>query len=92
VLGTAPDGGWWALGVHTAECAQVLADVPMSRADTAARTRAALEGVGLRVLDLPELTDIDHFPDALAVAAHCPPTSRTARMVAVVATALGLAG
>jgi glycosyltransferase A (GT-A) superfamily protein (DUF2064 family) len=63
----------------------VLADVPMSRDDTAVRTRQALEAIGLLVLDLPELTDIDHFPDALAVAALCPPESRTARVVASVA-------
>ena len=91
VLGTAPDGGWWALGLHGAAAAEVLAHVPMSRADTGRLTRAALEDVGLRVLDLPPLTDIDHFPDALAVAADCPPGSRTHRVVASVATALGLA-
>jgi rSAM/selenodomain-associated transferase 1 len=90
VLGTAPDGGWWALGLHEAAAAAVLATVPMSRADTAARTRAALEGAGLTVLALPQLTDIDHFPDALAVADECPPHSRTSRVVASVATALGL--
>ncbi|MGY1753679.1 TIGR04282 family arsenosugar biosynthesis glycosyltransferase [Blastococcus sp. SYSU D01042] len=88
VLGTAPDGGWWALGVHRAGDAAVLADVPMSREDTAVRTREALEAVGLVVLDLPELTDIDHFPDALAVAAQCPPGGRTARVVGSVAAAV----
>jgi glycosyltransferase A (GT-A) superfamily protein (DUF2064 family) len=91
VLGTAPDGGWWALGLHRAAPAAVLATVPMSRTDTAVRTRAALEGAGLTVLDLPQLTDIDHFPDAMAVAAECAPHSRTSRVVASVATALGLA-
>jgi glycosyltransferase A (GT-A) superfamily protein (DUF2064 family) len=88
VLGTAPDGGWWALGVHTPAAAQVLVDVPMSTADTGRLTRAALEDAGLRVLDLPPLTDIDHFPDALAVAADCPPGSRTRRVVTAVAAAL----
>jgi uncharacterized protein len=91
VLGTAPDGGWWALGLHTAEPAAVLAEVPMSRADTAVRTRTALEATGLTVLELPELTDIDHFADALSVARACAPHSRTSRVVASVATALGLA-
>jgi uncharacterized protein len=91
VLGTAPDGGWWALGLHSAEPAAVLATVPMSRDDTAALTRAALEATGLTVLDLPELTDIDHFPDAMAVVAECRPSSRTSRVVATVAIALGLA-
>jgi uncharacterized protein len=91
VLGTAPDGGWWALGLHSAAPAAVLATVPMSRDDTAVLTRAALESAGLTVVDLPQLTDIDHFPDAMAVAAECPPSSRTSRVVASVATALGLA-
>jgi hypothetical protein len=75
--------------VHTAAAAQVLVDVPMSTADTGRLTRAALEDAGLRVLDLPPLTDIDHFPDALAVAADCPPGSRTRQVVAAVAAALG---
>jgi glycosyltransferase A (GT-A) superfamily protein (DUF2064 family) len=89
VLGAAPDGGWWALGLHTAAPAAVLASVPMSRADTGALTRRALEDAGLQVLDLPELTDIDHFPDALAVAARCEPGSRTRQVVAAVAAAIG---
>ena len=89
VLGTAPDGGWWALGLHRADGAAVLASVPMSREDTAVRTRAALEAIGLIVLDLPELTDIDHFPDAVAVAAQCAPSSRTARVVAATVADVG---
>lgn len=88
VLGVAPDGGWWALGVHSPAAAAVLPDVPMSREDTAVTTRAALERAGLRVLDLPVLTDVDHFPDALAVAALCGPGTRTRRVVAEVAAAL----
>jgi glycosyltransferase A (GT-A) superfamily protein (DUF2064 family) len=88
VLGTAPDGGWWALGVHDPAVAGVLPDVPMSREDTAELTRAALERAGVTVLDLPPLTDMDHFPDALAVAALCPPGSRTRRVVDGVAAGL----
>jgi glycosyltransferase A (GT-A) superfamily protein (DUF2064 family) len=60
----------------------------MSREDTALLTRAALEQAGLTVLDLPELTDIDHFPDAVSVAAECPPGSRTRRVVDDITTAL----
>ena len=81
VLGTAPDGGWWALGLHSALAALVLPRVQMSRDDTAVRTRAALEHAGLTVVDLPQLTDVDHFADALSVAAECPPDSRTRRAV-----------
>lgn len=87
-LGIAPDGGWWALGVHSPDASAVLPDVPMSREDTAVNTRAALEAAGLRVLDLPVLTDVDHFPDALAVAELCPEGSRMRRVVAEVAAAL----
>jgi glycosyltransferase A (GT-A) superfamily protein (DUF2064 family) len=88
VLGTAPDGGWWALGLHSPNAALVLADVPMSRDDTAVLTRKAIEQAGLTVLDLPQLTDIDHFPDAVSVAAQCPPDSRTRRVVDGIAAAL----
>ena len=88
VLGTAPDGGWWALGLHSPVAALVLPGVPMSRDDTAVLTRAALEQAGLTVLDLPQLTDVDHFPDALSVAAECPPDSRTRRVVDGIAAGL----
>jgi glycosyltransferase A (GT-A) superfamily protein (DUF2064 family) len=91
VLGTAPDGGWWALGLHSPAPAAVLATVPMSRTDTAEHTRTALERAGLTVLDLPRLTDIDHFPDAVDVARECGPRSRTRRVVADVSLALGTA-
>jgi glycosyltransferase A (GT-A) superfamily protein (DUF2064 family) len=87
-LGAAPDGGWWALGLHGPGPAAVLADVPMSRTDTAERTRSALEAVGLAVRDLPALPDIDHFPDAVAVAAGCPPASRTRQVVDEIARTL----
>ena len=88
VLGAAPDGGWWALGLHSSAAAGVLPAVPMSREDTADRTHEALSGAGLTVLDLPVLTDIDHFPDAVAVAALCPPGSRTRRVVDEIAAGL----
>ena len=92
VLGTAPDGGWWALGLHSAEPAAVLADVPMSRDDTAVpHTDRRWRVWGSPSSTCPPLVDIDHFADALDVAGACPPHSRTARTVASVATALGLA-
>jgi glycosyltransferase A (GT-A) superfamily protein (DUF2064 family) len=90
VLGGAPDGGWWALGLHSPTPARVLPAVPMSRDDTGDRTRQALTGAGLTVLDLPVLTDIDHFPDAVTVAAGCAPGSRTRRVVADVSAAVGI--
>ncbi|WP_448642701.1 TIGR04282 family arsenosugar biosynthesis glycosyltransferase [Geodermatophilus sp. URMC 63] len=88
VLGTTPDGGWWALGLHSACPAQVLPEVPMSGPDAAERARAALTDAGVTVLDLPELADVDRFPGALSVAEACGPGTRTARVVAEVAAVL----
>jgi uncharacterized protein len=87
-LGVATDGGWWALGLHSPDPAAVLVDVAMSRTDTGRCTRRALEAAGSRVLDLPVLADIDHFPDAVAVAAECGPRTCTRRVVEEIAAAL----
>ena len=72
VLGTAEDGGWWALGLRDPAHAALVADVPMSKPDTGELTRKALTGAGLRVADLPVLRDVDTWADARAVAALAP--------------------
>jgi uncharacterized protein len=82
VLGPATDGGWWGLGLHDARGAHTLCDVPMSSADTGAATRAALEEGGLRVTELPELSDVDHPEDIDGVARRCAPGSRFAAAAA----------
>jgi uncharacterized protein len=69
-LGFALDGGWWALGLRDPRQAEVLRDVPMSRADTGVRTLEAL--LGLRMAILPTLSDVDTMADARAVAALAP--------------------
>jgi len=46
--------------------------VPMSRPDTGARQLARLEQAGLRVLRLPELTDVDTADEAERIAAATP--------------------
>jgi hypothetical protein len=78
VLGPATDGGWWALGLRRPADAHVLADVPMSCADTGMRTLLALRGIGLTVATLPPLSDVDTVADAARVAALVP-SSRFAR-------------
>lgn len=72
VLGPAEDGGWWGLGLADPHHAQVLAGVPMSRADTGARTWRALAAAGLDAGALPKLSDVDTLADAVRVAAQRP--------------------
>ncbi|MFR9730619.1 DUF2064 domain-containing protein [Saccharopolyspora sp. MS10] len=83
VLGAAEDGGWWALGVLRARHAEALLEVPMSTAETGARTVEALRSRGLRVEPLPTLSDVDTMADAASVAATVP-ASRFAAAVAAV--------
>jgi hypothetical protein len=47
-------------------------DVPTSCPDTGARTLAVLRAAGCRVVQLPELSDVDTWEDAIAVAADVP--------------------
>ncbi len=73
VLGPAHDGGWWIIGLPTND-ERVFLDVPMSRDDTGHLQRRRLDDLGYRVGDLPTLTDVDHFDDALRVASLAPAT------------------
>jgi rSAM/selenodomain-associated transferase 1 len=73
VLGEAPDGGYWAIGLRDADPA-AFAGVAMSVPTTAAAQRARLEALGLRVGELPALRDVDTYADALAVAGLAPGT------------------
>jgi glycosyltransferase A (GT-A) superfamily protein (DUF2064 family) len=68
VLGPANDGGWWGLGVSQPEMASMLSTIEMSRADTGAKTLAALQEAGNSVLELPVLTDVDTSNDVWHVA------------------------
>ena len=80
VLGLAPDGGYWAIGLRRPAGA-VFKGVPMSREDTGARQLARLREHGLRVAALPALRDVDVIADAHAVAALVP-EGRFARVLA----------
>jgi rSAM/selenodomain-associated transferase 1 len=87
VLGRAPDGGWWAIGLRRPD-ARVFAGIPMSTTETGARQLARLHELGLQTQVLPDLRDVDHFADARAVAAVMPPTSHFARAVGAVTRAI----
>jgi rSAM/selenodomain-associated transferase 1 len=91
VLGHAEDGGWWGLGLRDPAAARVLRDVPMSTAETGARTGAALRALGLRVTTLPRLRDVDTWPDAEAAGAATP-HSRFATTLAEVRAQLEASG
>ena len=71
-LGMAADGGWWVLGAQRPELADLIADIPTSRSDTGARTLAALRTAGCQVTELPVLSDVDTWEDAVAVAEAVP--------------------
>ena len=82
VLGPAPDGGYWSIGLRRPDPA-VFAGVPMSSSITCDRQRRRLRALGLRVAELEALRDFDTIDDALAVAERCP-GSRFARQLASV--------
>ncbi|MEV0241168.1 DUF2064 domain-containing protein [Streptomyces sp. NPDC050674] len=78
-FGPAEDGGFWALGLASADPA-LLRGVPMSVPVTGAVQRARLTAAGLRVRDLPLLRDVDTAADAHAVAALAPRGRFAARL------------
>jgi rSAM/selenodomain-associated transferase 1 len=71
VLGPACDGGYWSVGLRRPRT-EVFVGVPMSRPETLRRQRARMRGLGIRVVDQPQLRDVDTAADAAAVAAQAP--------------------
>ncbi len=70
-FGLAEDGGFWLLGLREIDPALVLG-VPMSQPYTGPLQLARLLQAGLRVLQLPELTDVDTAAAAARIAAETP--------------------
>jgi hypothetical protein len=73
VLGPAPDGGYWTIGLRQADDA-VFEGIPMSTPATCVAQRARLRQLGLTTHELSALRDVDDIDDASAVAALAPQT------------------
>jgi glycosyltransferase A (GT-A) superfamily protein (DUF2064 family) len=71
VLGPAPDGGYWTIGLRDPD-PSVFEGVPMSSDRTCAAQRRRLAELGVRVATLPWMRDVDTIDDAHAVARACP--------------------
>lgn len=71
-VGPAVDGGWWLLALRSAVYASTLTTVPMSRPDTCLLTIQALIEAGADVGTIRPFSDVDHWEDALALAADYP--------------------
>jgi glycosyltransferase A (GT-A) superfamily protein (DUF2064 family) len=71
VLGLTEDGGYWGLGLRSPD-SRALLGVPMSTDHTGADQLDRLRSIGLRVLLLPKLQDMDTPADAAAIARRHP--------------------
>jgi rSAM/selenodomain-associated transferase 1 len=82
VLGPAPDGGYWSIGLRAPDRA-VFAGVPMSESCTGARQLERLRGLGLAPKLLSVMRDVDVIDDARAVAAQAPATGFATTLAAI---------
>jgi rSAM/selenodomain-associated transferase 1 len=80
VLGHAPDGGWWTLGMRRPHPRAFLG-VPMSTDHTGKVQRQVLERLGMRTARLPELSDIDVADDLVAIKPYLDPASELGRVI-----------
>jgi glycosyltransferase A (GT-A) superfamily protein (DUF2064 family) len=77
VLGLAPDGGWWTIGLQGTDPGRVFRGVPMSTPHTGWAQAERLRALGLHVRFARPRRDIDTAADLAAVAPTIP-GSRTA--------------
>ncbi|MBA2514307.1 MAG: TIGR04282 family arsenosugar biosynthesis glycosyltransferase [Solirubrobacterales bacterium] len=82
VYGPATDGGYWAIGLRTAD-PRVFEDVEMSTQATGAHQLARLRALRLSVAELPPLLDVDTIEDARVVAADAPASRFAAELSSV---------
>ncbi len=87
LLGPATDGGFWIVGM-TKPDASVFRGVPMSAARTGTNQLDRLEERFDCIVEFTELTDVDRWVDAVAVA-RAAPTTRFASVVRRVGAELG---
>jgi rSAM/selenodomain-associated transferase 1 len=80
VLGPAPDGGYWSVGLRRPH-RDAFRDVPMSSEATLRCQRQRFRSLGLATYEQPPLRDVDTIHDARAVA-RLAPRSRFARVMA----------
>lgn len=71
VLGPAPDGGYWSVGLQRPH-EHAFCAIPMSCETTLTRQRARFARLGLRTYEQPSLRDVDTIADAHAVAEQAP--------------------
>ncbi len=82
VLGPAPDGGYWAIGLRRSD-PRVFFGVPMSSRVTALAQLERLNHLGLEVHLLPRVRDVDVWADAIAVASDAPSTRFGRRLATI---------
>jgi glycosyltransferase A (GT-A) superfamily protein (DUF2064 family) len=81
-FGPARDGGFWALALAEPS-GDLIRGVPMSQSDTGRHQRRRLTGAGLRVRDLPQLTDMDTVTDLDDIVGGIPGSSTATTVAAI---------
>jgi glycosyltransferase A (GT-A) superfamily protein (DUF2064 family)/2-polyprenyl-3-methyl-5-hydroxy-6-metoxy-1,4-benzoquinol methylase len=86
VLGLSDDGGFWAIGLRTADAGRVFAGIEMSSSRTGSAQLARLLSLGRSVKLLLPLRDIDEPEDAAYIAARYPDLEFSRRHAALTRT------